>query len=397
MAGSVLITQIKKEEKDVAANVTKMLDVAMKNAALLKKVDAATTSCSAGRVPPKPVLKLFEDALAKALKALKKEHPAASVTANLSYTQAKGKWRTTCTVACGLKLRNVGGGTYQVKRGDTLWAIAKAQYGAGGLWTEIANANKALVSSKGNFILAGVTLKIPKVAVPVASCNVDLVSPSARAPKDAEKPAQQICVPPYGVDFNASKPQTIVRTGPVVAWKVTFKLTGELTASCDLLLGAGLTVKAQQITVEQIVHNFIGGISIDSVGKTSVTLGSRVSGTSWTITLKEGRVGEFVGSVKSKKVEFKVGRTVLSGQIGMEVTVQALPRVRVQDLKGQVHQMWVDHGHLIKNIKLDPQVIAVGVVLIATTLTPFPGDEVVAFGAAARYAPGALRALRLAP
>ena len=37
-----------------------------------------------------------------------------------------------------------GGGTYQVKKGDTLFAIAKNRYGDGKQWTRIASANPGL-------------------------------------------------------------------------------------------------------------------------------------------------------------------------------------------------------------------------------------------------------------
>lgn len=50
------------------------------------------------------------------------------------------------------------GGTYQVKRGDTLFAIAKSHYGDGKQWTRIASANPGLAP---NTLKAGQTIRIP--------------------------------------------------------------------------------------------------------------------------------------------------------------------------------------------------------------------------------------------
>jgi LysM repeat protein len=62
--------------------------------------------------------------------------------------------------------------TYKVKSGDCLWAIAKAKYGNGALWTKIYEANKTAInadarkhdkadSSNGHWIYPGLELTIP--------------------------------------------------------------------------------------------------------------------------------------------------------------------------------------------------------------------------------------------
>src|SRR5690606_25788237 len=51
--------------------------------------------------------------------------------------------------------------TYTVKKGDTLWAIAKKYYGNGAQYKKIANANKKLIKNP-NLIHIGWKLKIPK-------------------------------------------------------------------------------------------------------------------------------------------------------------------------------------------------------------------------------------------
>lgn len=50
--------------------------------------------------------------------------------------------------------------TYKVKRGDTLWAIAKKYYGSGAKYPTIYNANKDKIKNP-NLIQVGWVLKIP--------------------------------------------------------------------------------------------------------------------------------------------------------------------------------------------------------------------------------------------
>lgn len=51
--------------------------------------------------------------------------------------------------------------TYDVKSGDTLWAIAQRMYGDGDRWREIYDANADLIGPNPNRITPGQTLVIP--------------------------------------------------------------------------------------------------------------------------------------------------------------------------------------------------------------------------------------------
>lgn len=51
--------------------------------------------------------------------------------------------------------------TYTVKRGDTLWAIAKRTLGSGSRWKEIYNANINLIGKNPDLIYPGQVLRIP--------------------------------------------------------------------------------------------------------------------------------------------------------------------------------------------------------------------------------------------
>jgi nucleoid-associated protein YgaU len=51
--------------------------------------------------------------------------------------------------------------TYTVKTGDTLWLIAKMQYGDGSQWQAIYNANTATIGPNPNLIVPGMVLVMP--------------------------------------------------------------------------------------------------------------------------------------------------------------------------------------------------------------------------------------------
>lgn len=51
--------------------------------------------------------------------------------------------------------------TYKVKKGDTLWGIAKSYYGSGSKYIKIYNANKKLIGKSPHAIKVGQKLKIP--------------------------------------------------------------------------------------------------------------------------------------------------------------------------------------------------------------------------------------------
>ena len=51
-----------------------------------------------------------------------------------------------------------GGNSYTIRKGDTLWSIAKRHYGNGQRWQDIAAANPGLVPTK---LIVGQTITLP--------------------------------------------------------------------------------------------------------------------------------------------------------------------------------------------------------------------------------------------
>ena len=55
----------------------------------------------------------------------------------------------------------LGGRSYTIRRGDTLWGIARSQYGNAGLWSEIWNNNRGnLRSGNPNLIYPGEVIRL---------------------------------------------------------------------------------------------------------------------------------------------------------------------------------------------------------------------------------------------
>lgn len=77
------------------------------------------------------------------------------------YKKKKGKKTVSGTKQVTQKsTKNAAYKKYKVKKGDTLWAIAKKYYGSGAKYTKIVNANKKLIKNP-NLIQIGWVLKIP--------------------------------------------------------------------------------------------------------------------------------------------------------------------------------------------------------------------------------------------
>lgn len=88
-----------------------------------------------------------------------KQYPKTTSKKKKSKNSSKGS--TSTKKEKGKTTSATGYQTYEVKKGDTLWSIAKKFYGKGSAYTKIFNANKSAIKNP-KMIYAGQKLKIPK-------------------------------------------------------------------------------------------------------------------------------------------------------------------------------------------------------------------------------------------
>jgi LysM repeat protein len=87
----------------------------------------------------------------------------------------------------------LGGGTYTVRKGDTLWAIAERLYGDPTYWTALHKHNPKAARKGGDLIYPGTILKIPKVDIAVSdSFTFNLDPKDERRLMPAMKPGLMI-------------------------------------------------------------------------------------------------------------------------------------------------------------------------------------------------------------
>ncbi len=124
------------------------------------------------------------------------------------------------------------GGSYTVKKGDSLSKIARDVLGDLNRWREIYDLNKGVIGSNPNLIHAGTSLKMPGKAeepqpattptVPAAAPAIPTVAPPAATP-----PVIPVAAPPI-----AAAPSTPVLLGvsPAAVWAQIQALTQSLNA-----------------------------------------------------------------------------------------------------------------------------------------------------------------------
>lgn len=109
----------------------------------------------------------------------------------------------------------VGKRTYQVKRGDTLWGIAKSQYGDGMLWASIAKENTL---ASPDVLFVGQSLSLSNKPL-TARANIPI------SPLLSRSVAKTVTLPSYEFEFPKTENAPPIYFGPV---KVTIKLEGKL-------------------------------------------------------------------------------------------------------------------------------------------------------------------------
>jgi LysM repeat protein len=389
MANNPYAADIKKAEKAYAVEVGKLLTTALRAKDVQKKADAKTSSSA--KKAPKEVVKIFETALKTALRKLPSKFQGLKLAPKITYQQKGTQWIATVTTTASFTMTSAGGASYVVKPGDTLWAISKTFYGAGRYWPVIAAENPAAVKSKGNFILAGVGLKIPKIDIPAGVCEIPVYKKTEKPEKTASKVAKPVMYPTFLYDLSKSKSvkSTYKTAGATIV--ITTSLKGELKIQKTGKLPANFNLRSHETEIAKGIGPFTNSIKITGLKPTAIEVGSSVSGTKWKSGFSLTSKGTIKVSLAPKSVKFKQKDVVYEGNVGIEVEIQVIPDP-VKEPVPVYERAWEwlkDSGVKVAGVALlgTAAVIVVGTV-IEDVLTVGAGtlDDPVSFATAAAMA-----------
>lgn len=389
MANNPYIADIKKAEKAYAQELSKLLTAALRTKDVQKKADAKTNSSS--KKAPTEVVKLFEASLKNALKKLPSKYEGLKLAPKITYQQKGAQWIASVTTTATFTMTSAGGASYVVKPGDTLWGISKSFYGAGRYWPAIAAENSAAVKSKGNFILAGVGLKIPKISIPAGVCEIDAFKKTTKPEKTASKVAKPVMFPTFLYDLSKSKSVKSTYKTPGATVMITTTLKGELKIQKEGKLPANFNLRSHQIEIAKGIGPFTNSIKITGLKPTAIAVGSSVSGTKWKSGFSLTSKGTIKVSLTPKAVKFKQKGVVYEGNVGIEVEIQVIPDpVKVPvPVYEQVWEWLKDGGTKVVGVTLlgTAAIIVVGTV-IEDVITAGAGvlDDPVSFATAAAMA-----------
>lgn len=328
LRGRLVLSPFEKEisahEKIYSSEISKALNKALSANSVVHQVK----SLGAKNVKPVPksVVQLYEKTLSKALKSLPSKYKGLAITTDLKAKWEKGGWTGSVNATARFQFESRGGAKYTVVSGDTLWAIAKKTYGDGLYWPAIAAANENQVKSKGNFILAGARLTLPKVSIPKPA-GVPAVTPSTKMPAEARKPAVEVLYPTYEFDLGKqSKP--IVRT--VKADRMTLvistRLNGKVLAQKKgTLSGVTVNLRKMEMELKNGLMPFETSIKVQSLSVDAVVVSSNVSGNVWKSSLSFSQTAAIKVTVAPQPVTFQVKDVIYSGHVGFEIEIQPIP------------------------------------------------------------------------
>ena len=212
-----------------------------------------------------------------------------------------------------------------MKPGDTLWDIAKNFYGSGRYWPAIAAENPAAVKSKGDFILAGVGLKIPKISIPAGRCEIDAYKKTEKPTKVAMKKARPVLYPTFSYDLSKSKSVKTVVPAPGAKVIITTSLYGTLVAQKEGVIPANFNLRSYQTTIAKSSALFTSSVKLNRLKPDSISIGSSVSGTVWSGNISISSKGSIKVSLAPKPVNFKNNGITFVGRVGINIEIQIIP------------------------------------------------------------------------
>ena len=390
MAQNPFQNDIAKHEKLFATELDKLLTKAVRAKDVQKKADALTDQ-STSKIP-KPIQKVFDQALDKAVAGLPKKYQGLDIRVYPSFEMKDAQWIATVSTTAWFKLKSIGGSKYRVKPGDTLWDIAKSHYGAGLYWPVIAAANEKVVKSKGNFILAHVELTLPALDIPAGICEIPAMKSADKPVPDSRKPAMSVMYPTLEFDLEKGSSVKTVFKAPGMTFIITTTLKGTIKAQKTGALPGSFNMRTYETELANGLKPFQSSVKIKSFKVDSIAVASNVSGSLWTSSFSIDRKGAMKISISPKPVSFKAKDIVYEGNIGLEIEIQAIPDKlpkpvpKPKPIYEHVFEWVADNGKvLVGGAIIVGGVVVVGGTLVEDVLTGGAGvaDDPASFALAA--------------
>lgn len=202
----------------------------------LKSMPEANMSPMNRKAPPRKVEQAFRAIIAKKVASLGRKYPGVTFNYDLQFAWANNAWTAKIVPKLSYEVKNFGGGTYVVCKGDTLSSIARNEYGSSEYWPQIAEANRGKVSKNGNLILVGTKLSLPVLPISIASCINDRVISGLPTGKSGGKTtAAEVCADPYKLGPHKKSGSISVKMrGANVKISYTVTIKAKATPICKL-------------------------------------------------------------------------------------------------------------------------------------------------------------------
>jgi phage tail protein X len=326
----------------------------------LKAVQQNTNASQATGLPPEPVLSMFRDKLADVSADFRKRNRGTSVTWIENYKMVGKQWTLKVAADVIIRTKIKGGSNYVIRKGDTLWDIAKATYGSGAYWPEIEYANKGLVKSGGKFIVAGVTIKLPKVVVPSPDAAPQVFAQSKE--RRACSPAMGIAIPDISITIKRTRFRKVIPT-PTTTIVVTCEAEGSLTATNSDEMPLGFNLSKYEAELKSAVEGFATSISIDPNIIKSIGVSSNWGKIGSIATKWNSDDGSLSGELTSHFRGKRVGNASLTGSVTVRLTLKFLPNLRAQRISGKIQVVAYDIAE--KAIYVLAGLVVVAVVVVA--------------------------------
>lgn len=392
MAKNPLAAQMKKEENLFANEISQSATKALQAKSVQAKADEQTNSSTSK--PPKVVTAVFDKVLKDEQKRIQRSYSGLIVTLTVSYNMNGPRWIATATAVVKYPLEQRGGMSYVVQCGDTLWSIAEATYGSGYYWTEIQKANPAATACSGNFILAGVGLKLPAIdVVPAISTQPVTIKKASGPDKTAGKKARPVATPVVEIDLEKSKSVTTVYKLPGLTITVTTSLKGSLKAQKPGTLPGSFNLRTYETEIANGAKPFQSSIKVKKLQFDSISIGSNVSGSIWSSKVSFNKTGAVTLSIAPKPVKFKNGGIIYEGNVGLDISIRAVPDMKLKpapkSVLDSVGEWFTENGRALAGAGL---LVGAGAIIVVTigedivTLGAGIADDPVSFAAAAAMA-----------